>query len=110
MKFAIPMAEGRLTMHFGHCEAFAILDVEDGKITNREDAVPPPHEPGVLPCWLAEKKVTNIIAGGMGGRAQALFVQNGIDVITGAPCLAPEEVVEQHVNGTLACGNNACDH
>ena len=25
MKFAIPMAEGKLTAHFGHCQEFALI-------------------------------------------------------------------------------------
>ncbi|MCK7542001.1 MAG: hypothetical protein MZV63_69485 [Marinilabiliales bacterium] len=34
---------------------------------------PRPHEPGLLPGWLAEKGVTDVIAGGMGQRAIGLF-------------------------------------
>jgi len=40
----------------------------------------PPHEPGLLPRWLHEQGAHLIIAGGMGHRAQELFVQNGIQV------------------------------
>ena len=29
MKFAIPMAEGKLTAHFGHCQEFALIDAND---------------------------------------------------------------------------------
>ena len=29
MKFAIPLAEGKLTAHFGHCQEFALVEVED---------------------------------------------------------------------------------
>jgi ATP-binding protein involved in chromosome partitioning len=59
IKIAIPMAEDKLCLHFGHCERFALLDVDltGRKIISRADAVPPPHEPGVLPRWLAEQKV-----------------------------------------------------
>ncbi len=28
MKIAIPLAEGKLTMHFGHCASFALVDVD----------------------------------------------------------------------------------
>ena len=53
-------------MHFGHCERFALLDVDlDARaITVREDLTPPPHEPGVLPRWLAEQGVGLVLAGG----------------------------------------------
>jgi predicted Fe-Mo cluster-binding NifX family protein len=71
---------------------------------------PPPHEPGVLPQWLAEQKANLIIAGGMGSRAQSLFTQNGIQVLTGAPAGTPEELVQAYLNGSLAPGDNVCDH
>ena len=110
MKFAIPLAEGKLTGHFGHCQEFALVDVEDNKIKNTEKMVPPPHEPGVLPRWLHEQGTNVIIAGGMGARALELFAQNGIKVLTGAPSLTPEELVLQYLDSTLKTGFNMCDH
>lgn len=69
MRFAIPLAEGKLAIHFGHCaEAFALIDVDPaGKtIMIREDVEAPPHQPGLLPPWLAERGVNRIIAGAWG--------------------------------------------
>jgi predicted Fe-Mo cluster-binding NifX family protein len=112
MKVAIPLANGMLCMHFGHCAQFAIIDVDDKekKIVKREDITPPPHEPGLLPKWLGEKNVNVIIAGGMGSRAQALFAQNNISVIVGSPADAPEKLVNDFLNGQLVSGTNVCDH
>ncbi len=110
MKFAIPLAEGKLTAHFGHCREFALVDVEDNKIKNTETMVPPPHEPGVLPRRLHEQGTDVIIAGGMGARALDLLSQNGIKVLTGAPPLAPEELVQQCLDNVLQIGANVCDH
>jgi len=28
MKFAVPTNEGKLCVHFGHCEAFALIDTD----------------------------------------------------------------------------------
>jgi len=112
MKIAIPTANEKLCMHFGHCETFAVLTVDEQtkKITGREDLIPPPHEPGVLPAWLHEQGVNLILAGGMGQRAQQLFAQNDIQVVVGAPSSAPEELVRSWMDGTLTSGANACDH
>ena len=112
MKVAIPLAQGKLTLHFGHCEQFAIIDVneETKEIASREDLTPPAHEPGVLPRWLHEQNVNVIIAGGMGQRAQQLFTQNDIKVIVGASSDEPEVLVSAYLQGTLETGNNACDH
>ena len=72
--------------------------------------MPPPHEPGVLPRWLHQQGTNVIIAGGMGARALELFAENGIKVMTGAPSLAPEELVQQYLDSTLQTGFNMCDH
>ena len=110
MKIAIPLADGKLTAHFGHCQEFALIDVKGDEITKKETLVPPPHEPGVLPAWLHGLGASVIIAGGMGGRAIDLFKQNSINVIIGAPALEPEELVKSYLNNTLATGANVCDH
>jgi predicted Fe-Mo cluster-binding NifX family protein len=112
MKIAIPLAEGRLAQHFGHCASFAIVDVdlETKKIIKREDIAAPEHQPGLLPPWLAERGAKVIIAGGMGSRAQDLFAQQGIQVIVGASADTPERIVNEYLAGTLKGGDNLCDH
>jgi predicted Fe-Mo cluster-binding NifX family protein len=109
---AIPVADGRLCMHFGHCEQFALLQVDTAgkEILNTSKVAPPPHEPGLLPRWLHEQGVDLVIAGGMGRRAQDIFAEKGIEVIVGGPADPPEEVVRSYLDGTLQPGKNACDH
>lgn len=110
MRIAIPLVEGKLCMHFGHCGQFALLDVEEGAITATTKLDPPAHEPGVLPRWLHEQGATVIIAGGMGQRAQSLFAEQGIQVVVGAPADTPETLVAAYLAGTLTTGQNTCDH
>jgi len=112
MKIAIPTAGGKLCAHFGHCEHFAMLDVDENakKITGSEMLPPPPHEPGALPKWLKEKGVNLVIAGGMGQRAQSIFTENGINVVVGADSETPEVLIEAYLNGTLQTGDNICNH
>ena len=92
MKIAIPTAEGKLCMHFGHCQVFTIVEIDDEskEIVSVKGEAPPLHEPGVLPKWLSELGVKLIIAGGMGMRAQQFFVQYGVEVLVGAPAEPPE--------------------
>ena len=112
MKIAIPLAEGKLSLHFGHCDQFALVEVdtEAKQIIATEKAVPPAHEPGVLPRWLHEQGAQLIIASGMGQRAQSLFNQNGIQVLVGAPREDAETLVRSYLDGTLETGGNVCDH
>jgi predicted Fe-Mo cluster-binding NifX family protein len=112
MRIAIPLTGGKLSQHFGHCEQFAIIDVDkDSKsIKSKELVNPPAHEPGVLPKWLSGLQVELIIAGGIGQRAQQLFAQNQIEVIVGAPAEPPENLVTNYLNATLQTDANVCDH
>lgn len=112
MRYAVPVADGRVATHFGHCQQFALFDVDEAKkqIVGRETITSPGHEPGLLPVWLADEGVCVVIASGMGSRAQGLFRQNRIEVVIGALEDDPERVVLDYIGGKLATGNNICDH
>jgi ATP-binding protein involved in chromosome partitioning len=112
MKIAIPLSEGKLFAHFGHCSAFALIDADEkaGTITGRKDVAAPPHEPGLLPVWLAERGVNLVMTGGIGPRAEDLLTQHGIKVIAGAPVETPEVLIASYFAGTLSTRANDCDH
>jgi ATP-binding protein involved in chromosome partitioning len=112
MRIAIPVTDGKLSAHFGHCEEFAVVDVDEQtrEIASVAKLLPPAHEPGLLPKWLSEQKADVIIAGGMGQRAQQLFARNNIKVVVGASDQPPEKLVSAYLNNTLETGNNICDH
>ena len=107
---AIPVSDGKLSSHFGHCDQFAFIETMDGKIVKTEMRNPPPHEPGVLPQWLHDLGADVAIVGGMGETAQRLLRENGIEVIIGAPMDSPESLANQYLNKTLLQGENRCDH
>ncbi|MFC2138583.1 NifB/NifX family molybdenum-iron cluster-binding protein [Bacteroidota bacterium] len=110
-KIAVPVNEnGILDAHFGHCKFFALVEVENDKIISDEKVVPPPHEPGVLPKWLADKGVTDIIAGGMGQKAIQIFNQCNVNVFVGANQINSDELVKGFLNKTLTLTSNYCDH
>jgi ATP-binding protein involved in chromosome partitioning len=109
MKVAIPSQDKMVCAHFGHCESFTIAEVEDGKVVNKRTLQAPPHEPGLLPRLLAGEGVNMVIAGGMGSRAQQLFMQQNIQVITGASG-SVDDVLTAYLQGNLEIGPNVCDH
>ena len=109
-KIAIPMENGVLCAHFGHCEYFAIVTVENNLITKFQKEVPPAHEPGLYPKWIASFDVTDVIAGGMGQKAIDLFNGQNINVFVGSPVEGAERIVEAFLAGTLSLNANYCDH
>jgi len=112
MRYAVPISSGKIAVHFGHCSHFALFDVDEATmaIMGKEIVPSPGHEPGLLPAWLADQGVSVVVAGGMGSRAQGLFRENRIQVVVGTLQGDPEAAVLDHIKGTLATGDNLCDH
>ncbi|MDD4635661.1 MAG: NifB/NifX family molybdenum-iron cluster-binding protein [Dehalococcoidales bacterium] len=112
MKYAVPISGGAVSAHFGHCEQFALFDVDESQknILSKELVVPPPHQPGLLPKWLGEKGANVILAGGMGAHARELFLSQNITVVTGVIEDNPEKAVLDYMNGSLETGGDTCDH
>jgi predicted Fe-Mo cluster-binding NifX family protein len=109
-KFAIPVKDGVLDGHFGHCSHFALIDVENDQIVKEELVEAPPHEPGILPPFLAKLGVSDVLAGGMGQRAIQLFKQNNVNVFVGAPQMNAKELVLAYLSGSVEFTANYCDH
>ncbi len=110
IKIAIPTDNGVLSSHFGHCPQFAIVDINENSVSAINELTSPPHQPGLLPKWLAEHGVTHVIAAGIGQKAISLFNQQNIEVSVGAEIKGPQELAEDFINKTLTTGSNACDH
>jgi len=112
MRYAVPVSDDRLATHFGHCQQFALIDVDEASntITRKELIASPGHEPGLLPVWLAEEGISVVIASGMGSRAQDLFRQNHIEVVINALESDPDKAVLDYTSGRLAIGDDVCDH
>jgi predicted Fe-Mo cluster-binding NifX family protein len=110
-KIAVPVDEnGLLDGHFGHCKFFAVLSIEDKNIVEEKVLVPPPHEPGLLPKWLAEQGVTDVLAGGMGQKAIHILNYNEVNVWVGAPRKSAKELAEGFVSSSIQFTANYCDH
>ena len=109
-KIAVPVKDGILDAHFGHCSHFALIDVENKNIVGEELIAAPPHQPGMLPPFLANLGVTDVLAGGMGNRAIQIFNQHHVNVFVGAPQLEAKELVNGFLNESLSFSANYCDH
>ena len=112
MRIAIPMSGDCLDQHFGHCEKFAFIDIDTqiNKPVSSAVEPAPEHQHGSFPEWLKQHGVTHVIAGGMGAHARSLLTAASIEVITGAPSIAPADVVAQFLARTLQSVDRPCDH
>ncbi len=121
-RIAIPsMAPGGLDAqrsgHFGHCDVFTLVDVEDGEIKNISVIPNQSHVQGgcMVPVnLLAQHNVNALIVAGMGMRPLMGFRQMGIDVYYDGERPEIRPVVEDLIAGKLplmgenqVCGGGA---
>jgi predicted Fe-Mo cluster-binding NifX family protein len=107
MRVAISTDADQVSAHFGRCPSFTLVDIEDGKVTHREEIANPGHQPGAIPQFLHQKGAQAIIAGGMGMRAIAFFEEYGIQSVLGISGTV-DDVIDQLKKGTLQGGESLC--
>ena len=108
-RIAVPSVEkgglnGVRSGHFGHCDVFTLIDVENGEIKGFSTIQNQAHVQGgcMTPVnLLAEHKVNALIVGGIGMRPLMGFRQVGIDVFHDADRADIRPVVEDLIAGKL---------
>lgn len=109
-KLALPVIGNNLCQHFGHCEYFKLYEIENQMVLNEEIIKAPVHKPGLLPKWLADLNVTDVITGGIGHKAIEIFNRNKINVFVGVEEKDSNELVNDYLKGTLETNGNLCNH
>lgn len=96
--------EGLRSGHFGHCDVFTFIDVQDGEIKEVTTLQNEAHVQGgcMVPVnLLASNKVNVLIVGGIGMRPLMGFKQAGIDVYHDSERAEIKPVVEDLIAGKL---------
>ena len=99
-----------ISQHFGHCKYFIGVEVEDGKITGKSFSL---ENTGHSSCMepvlnMRDRRVTDMIVGGIGGRPYMGFLQVGINLYQGEEGSIKENV-ELLLQGKLkALGGPSC--
>lgn len=100
-----------MSMHFGRCSHYTIVEVDNGEVKNTEVVENPyftNHVPGVVPKFIHEQNVNVMIAGGMGPKAINMFTDFGIEVATGVGGKV-ENVLKAYIEGRVQ-GTAPCKH
>ena len=100
-KIAVAQDGSSVSPHFGHCESYAIFQIENGAAVRLD------HEPGTLPRLLAGTGITTVLAGGIGQRALAHLQENGVTVIRGVSG-GVDAAAAAYAAGTLVSGEDSC--
>jgi len=96
--------DGQRAGHFGHCDVFTLVDVEDGQILEVSVVANREHVQGgcMVPVQLlAENQVQRLVVGGIGMRPLMGFRQVGIEVFYDGERRDIRPVVEDMIAGRL---------
>lgn len=96
--------EAPLGAHFGHCDLYTLVSVEQGQIKDVKVVPNVPHSQGgcMAPVqYLAQNGAKALIAGGMGLRPLMGFNQVGIEVYYGGNTTTVGEAVGALIKGEL---------
>lgn len=86
-----------------------LMDIADGAVIAEDVIDAPPHTPGALPKFLAERDVNVIVSGGMGQKAVSLFEENSIEVVMGADGKIVDNL-EHYIAQNLQSKGSPCNH
>jgi predicted Fe-Mo cluster-binding NifX family protein len=90
--------------HFGHCDLYTLVEVENGEIREVRTLPSVPHQQGgcLAPVqYLADNGVSVLLAGGMGMRPLMGFNQMGIDVFYAGNAPSVGAAVDAFLAGQL---------
>ncbi|MFQ5808484.1 MAG: NifB/NifX family molybdenum-iron cluster-binding protein [Armatimonadota bacterium] len=109
MKVAIAVDGEHVSQHFGRCERYEVVELNGEEMVGRQALPNPGQEPGRLPRMLNELGVDTVIAGGIGRRAQDMFLLFGIVTLTGVSGPVGQ-ALERLAAGELKDGESTCEH
>jgi predicted Fe-Mo cluster-binding NifX family protein len=106
--------EARRSGHFGRCECFTLVDIDEGTVGEVQVLTNAPHTEGgcMAPVMaLAEHMVDAIVVDGIGGRPLMGFNQVGIVVHAGVGADVQTTVTAYVTGGLPVVGlEGACQH
>lgn len=108
MRLAIAIKDNEMAQHFGHCDFFEVLNIQNNEIIGREIIKNPPHQKGFLPNFLKQHKIDELIVGNLGKMAFDGLENLGIKVIKGISG-PKDEVIQNYFAKKLVSSDEICE-
>lgn len=112
MKIALPTRNGAIDSHFGHCEYYTIVELNENKEIIKKSTLEAPQGCGCksnIAFTLSDLGVSLMLAGNMGEGAVRVLSNQNIEVVRG--CSGDvENVVKGWIAGEITDNLIACDH
>ena len=107
MKIAIATEGTNVSSHFGKCENFTIVEIEDSTVKSKSIFDTSCNQHGLLPGFLASQNVKLVIAGGMGEGARQNLITNDIEIISGVSGDI-DKAITAYLSGKLISSDAGC--
>jgi predicted Fe-Mo cluster-binding NifX family protein len=110
MKIALPSLNYNIDDHFGHCQSFTVLTVDENSKIIAEARVDSPHGCGCksnIVKTLSQMGVTHMLAGNIGGGAINVLNSRNIQVVRGCSGNV-KAVAEQWLAGNVTDSGIVC--
>lgn len=114
MRVALPLSEGKFSLHYGRSEALSLheIDLEKGTASHLGLRLFPAGTCSAAP-WVAEQGVDVLLAGGLGSGAAQGLGEVGVKVFAGIAETDPAKVLNAFLAGViqareLAPGESLC--
>lgn len=101
MRIAIPLENGQVAHHMGHCPAYLIAEIENNSVVKTVEMTNPRHGPGgPPPVFLANLGVSHVVGWGAPEHFLGFLTRVGVDYTLGARGEALQ-VLNAYLAGTL---------
>jgi predicted Fe-Mo cluster-binding NifX family protein len=112
MKIALPTRDGRIDDHFGHCESYTIVEIDDNNNIISKTSMPSPEGCGCksnIANQFETDGITLLIGGNMGQGALNKLNQHGVKVIRGCKGNV-DDVLADFLEGKITDSGITCSH
>lgn len=110
MKLAVPTRGTVVDDHFGHCEMYTIVSIDENNKIEKSETLPSPQGCGCksnIAADLRQLGVSVMLAGNMGNGALNVLRQHGIDVYRG--CSGDvHQLAEEFLLGKIGDSGEGC--
>lgn len=100
-RIAIPVIDGKLSEYFGQCKHYKIFEIKRTQVTSNLVKAPKDKEISLMPLWISDQGITDIVTYKIDGRIMALFANYKISLYVGIKCESPDEIIQTYLNGKL---------
>ncbi len=105
-KVAIPIANDKLSEHFGACSYYEVFEIEGDKIQKKIFETPSLKCVSELPSWLYKEGITDVITYRVNKEIIALFALNKVNLFVGVPINSTQNLIDDYLHGKLQSDEN----